>query len=855
MKINEYSKGMRFLTSDQGDYSPNAPDIFVQEKPNYRIPNLAQSFAGGGSVETPKRGLVDEPGSYAGEKKAESLGGGLYETTYKKGSKSYYTSVYDRETGKNKKTYFGTDKEAAAESLKEQKADRPKTKFEKIQELKDTKGKKEFQKITDKIDNKFSKIESKGYTNLREFRDGIKNLVTKDKFRNQIQIQEKINKYMTDKFKDIQDVNTSSMEKALDKYNKAGGKERGTIGKIANEFGINKNTFELNIQKTGRKTIPIKYGSEYEKRKAVKEKRTAAEKKFSDLSFESKMSGTDAVQKSHMDDLYSRVVRADTLGYAPARINQEILKQVDPYLNQLYKNRDKLLKDKPEGYKQAVEEINQKGIKVAQATDGYKSFQIEQPDGKKYQFGVEPGKTIDPTGITKGKQIKGNVEKVKFEGGKKPTATLTSDPVDQYFFEKNRQAVMESQSKVTKKKMKSIANSLKIIGCGTAKSSGGRIGFKDGATCLRRGIDKVNKGNLKDGSEIKNFSKLVNTTGAKTVQGVLKTLGKIGIVGEAGLIGLESAIRMGMGDTFSESIKRSTDYLIPGDQTLSADMDKISRELDPGLAKIYGNVQNYYNKQQKLKSFENQKAELENLNASEFDYLPNASEFDSAIETAKKDLDSSTVTLEDELFSERVLDVASDRSKAKSFFSNQRLKAKQMGGVGEDISGLNFDLRGIETQPERGTFDNFRQTMSMSQEDLLNFYNDAYFSGNYGDPKTKEALKKAQKGYNDAVKYIEDVKNAPLSKNAAEFGLEQTYGFNPIVGSRKVNEPMPYKRQSSYIPSPQQAEEQKILMEEMGRLGAAGGGIAKLAGKRFGRPPESGPEEGLASLMKYDNKY
>ena len=38
-------------------------------------------------------------------------------------------------------------------------------------------------------------------------------------------------------------------------------------------------------------------------------------------------------------------------------------------------------------------------------------------------------------------------------------------------------------------------------------------------------------------------------------------------------------------------------------------------------------------------------------------------------------------------------------------------------------------------------------------------------------------------------------------------------------------------------------------------VGLAGGGLAKLAGKRFGRPPESGPEEGLASLMKYDNKY
>ena len=145
----------------------------------------------------------------------------------------------------------------------------------------------------------------------------------------------------------------------------------------ANEFGINKNTFELNIQKTGRKTIPIKYGSDYEKRKAVTAERLKAEKKFSDISFERKMSGTDAIQKSHMDDLYSKVVTAETMGYSPKYINQEVLKDADAYLNALYKKRDKLLKDKPEGYKQAVEEINQKGIKVAQATDGYKSFQKE----------------------------------------------------------------------------------------------------------------------------------------------------------------------------------------------------------------------------------------------------------------------------------------------------------------------------------------------------------------------------------------------------------------------------------------------------------------------------------------------
>ena len=404
-----------------------------------------------------------------------------------------------------------------------------------------------------------------------------------------------------------------------------------------------------------------------------------------------------------------------------------------------------------------------------------------------------------------------------------------------------------------KKQYGSLKNLLKVIGCGTGKSSGGRIGFQDGATCERKGIDKINKGNLKDGSEIKNFSKLVNTTGAKTVQGVLKTLGVLGIAGEAGLIGIESAIRMGMGDTFSESIKRSTDYLIPGDQTLSADMDKISRELDPGLAKLYGNVQNYYNKQQKLKSFENQKAELKNLKGSEFDYLPDASEFDSAIDTAKKDLASSTITSEDELVAQRALDESYDSSKAKSFFSNQRLKARQMGGVGEDVSGLNFDLRGIEVKPERETFENFGEILSMTEPEMYDNLIKLYNAGEFGTPGSKEADLKAQDQYDKAYKYLAKTKKAPLSENAQEFGLEQVYGFNPIESLKKIDKPMPYKRQSSYIQSPQQEMDMKKFIEEQARLGAAGGGLAKLAGERFGKPPEAGPTpQGLAYILKRD---
>ena len=52
---------------------------------------------------------------------------------------------------------------------------------------------------------------------------------------------------------------------------------------------------------------------------------------------------------------------------------------------------------------------------------------------------------------------------------------------------------------------------------------------------------------------------------------------------------------------------------------------------------------------------------------------------------------------------------------------------------------------------------------------------------------------------------------------------------------------MPYKRQSSYIPSPQQEMDMEKFIEEQARLGAAGGGLAKLAGERFGKPPEAGP--------------
>jgi len=55
--------------------------------------------------------------------------------------------------------------------------------------------------------------------------------------------------------------------------------------------------------------------------------------------------------------------------------------------------------------------------------------------------------------------------------------------------------------------------------------------------------------------------------------------------------------------------------------------------------------------------------------------------------------------------------------------------------------------------------------------------------------------------------------------------------------------------------NPKLSSSEQAAIEDLGRTGAAGGGIMKMAGKRFGGPPESGPEEGLASLENYVNQY
>ena len=123
MKINEYNQMMAYLTK------PDKKPVIPKSKPKKSTreaykeyleirPFLdAESqmfiekelgFAMGGSVETPKRGLVDGPGSYAGEEKLV-LGPN-------KGM--YPLQLRNTETGKWKTEYFKTKAERIARQKK-----------------------------------------------------------------------------------------------------------------------------------------------------------------------------------------------------------------------------------------------------------------------------------------------------------------------------------------------------------------------------------------------------------------------------------------------------------------------------------------------------------------------------------------------------------------------------------------------------------------------------------------------------------------------------------------------------------------------------------------------------------------
>ena len=92
----------------------------------------------------------------------------------------------------------------------------------------------------------------------------------------------------------------------------------------------------------------------------------------------------------------------------------------------------------------------------------------------------------------------------------------------------------------------------------------------------------------------------------------------------------------------------------------------------------------------------------------------------------------------------------------------------------------------------------------------------------------------------------------PVGLGLATLGQAQDF-YNQYQNLQRMKEqnPRAYSEFMESRQTPALSAEERTAVEDMGRSGAAGGGIMKMAGKSSGRPPESGPTpQGLDFLAK-----
>ena len=214
---------------------------------------------------------------------------------------------------------------------------------------------------------------------------------------------------------EIYNLESPSLEKALNDYRKIKNPKKGMIPNIAERYNINRATLDRYITNLNqRKYIPVKDPDKYTK--AIREAEKKALKKFSDRYFERVLSApmtsgkyfADAaddevvrLQKSHLGDKLTQDVRTSNIGYAAQEINQEVLKEIDTEMRTINKQLANLYKNKPAGYKQKMDILNKQGTDLAAVSKGYKKFEAINPDtGKKFVISFSgPGQELDPTGL------------------------------------------------------------------------------------------------------------------------------------------------------------------------------------------------------------------------------------------------------------------------------------------------------------------------------------------------------------------------------------------------------------------------------------------------------------------------
>jgi hypothetical protein len=357
---------------------------------------------------------------------------------------------------------------------------------------------------------------------------------------------------------------------------------------------------------------------------------------------------------------------------------------------------------------------------------------------------------------------------------------------------------------------KKIRGSIEKIGC-TDLAAGGRVGFETGANCFLKGVEKINSGKIAKGAEARNFAKFANQA-YKLGRGVLK----YGIVPEAIFIGAESLVRMGMGDTLTESLQSATSYL-PGGTARedAATKSRLEKALGKEGAAILSNVRNYQEKNNKLQSLINNK-ELDLAIASTED------------QDVKQQIEDKYKTL---------IAKAEDEAKRATVFEPEIAKSEELEATQEDVLGVKNPLKkfirgniGREVQPDESLLSYDLSFPEITQEDLNKkvYTDEQYYPRELMQLNEEQIREIFPEDAQAIIDYKESIRKLPMSS----FDYEQLQGFN-------IPETISRRSKYDFVPA------------EQGTF--ASGGLANLTTTI---PPKRGPNsQGLASLKKYGKQY
>jgi hypothetical protein len=434
MKIHEYNEMMAYLLRPEPkmqvadladdlqpgslkdellkDFDPSQEtyEEYLQRKSLERPFNMADGgrieFSGGGKpVSTKHLGTTDK--NYSG----------VYEETYKGGTKNYY-GKYVRD-GKTFKKYF-ENKDLAANFVTEgRKAPSAKSVIDIQSEGGTLLEKPKYKNALARAMNEVNALQKKGYGNIDEIVKKYQKIFTKEIGSKNIQgktittgvgsteykaitfaIREQANKL------GIQSIKNENVIKALDDYSKIKNPQRGDIPKILKKYNVAEGSFNRYLQENKlnlRKKIPLQFGSDAKYKSYLAKLRSNAIDEFSSKKFEKFLQGVPTVQKSHMGDLYNQFVTTGNIGFAPQKINAEALKTIDANLKAINEEVKSLFKNKPKGYVKKIDALNQLGDDFAAASQGYKKYQgIDPYTGKDLERVIsfsKPSQELDPSDL------------------------------------------------------------------------------------------------------------------------------------------------------------------------------------------------------------------------------------------------------------------------------------------------------------------------------------------------------------------------------------------------------------------------------------------------------------------------